>query len=99
MHMNTPEQARCVQCTFPHFATTSCLTSTAANRISSPIDRGWHKLSLLFENAMAVVHAHGTGAEMYALDAWTHLSSVASMTAPEPAGNAFGGPGAPSLKF
>ena len=48
---------------------------------------------------MAAVHAHGTGAEMYALDAWTHLSSVASMTAPEPAENALGGPGVPSLKY
>ena len=35
MYVNTTEQARRVQCTFPHFATTSCLTSTAANRISS----------------------------------------------------------------
>ena len=34
MYMNTTEQARCVQCTFPRFATTSCLTSTAGNRIS-----------------------------------------------------------------
>jgi hypothetical protein len=50
---------------------------------------------------MAAVHAHGTGAEMSALDVWdrSHLSSVASMTAPEPAGNALGGPGAPSLKY
>ena len=35
MYVNTTEQARRVRCTFPHFATTSCLTSTAANRISS----------------------------------------------------------------
>lgn len=48
---------------------------------------------------MAAVHAHGTGAEMS--DVWdrSHLSSVASMTAPEPAENALGGPGAPSLKY
>jgi hypothetical protein len=38
---------------------------------------------------------------MSALDVWdrSHLSSVASMTAPEPAENALGGPGVPSLKY